>query len=76
MLLPVTVFASKLFYVKDLSGSASARILKFGTNVGHDELYCVRENEPPPIIVLFIHYFSFFQNFFSYKDFSGTASDS
>ena len=33
--------------VKDLSGTTAPRILKFGTNVGYDLLYCVRENQPP-----------------------------
>ena len=30
--------------VKDSSGTAAPRFLKFGTNVGHDLLYCVKEN--------------------------------
>ena len=33
--------------VKDFSGTAAPRILKFGTNVVYDLLYCVRENQPP-----------------------------
>ena len=36
-------------YLFTLSGS-----LKFGTNVGYDLLYCVRENQAPPFIILFI----------------------
>ena len=31
--------------VKDFSGTTSPRILKFGTNVEYDLLYCVRENQ-------------------------------
>ena len=40
----------KLFFflVKDFSGTAEPRILKFGSNVGYNLLYCVRENQPPP----------------------------
>ena len=33
--------------VKNSSGTTAPRILKFGTNVGYDLLYCVRENQPP-----------------------------
>ena len=33
--------------VKDFSGTTAPRILKFGTNVVYDLLYCVRENQPP-----------------------------
>ena len=29
------------FFVKDFSGSTVPRILKFGTNIGYDKLYCV-----------------------------------
>ena len=36
------------FFVKDFSGTAEPRILKFGSNVGYNLLYCVRENQPPP----------------------------
>ena len=36
------------FFVKDFSGTTEPRILKFGTNVGYNLLYCVRENQPPP----------------------------
>ena len=31
--------------VKDFSGTTAPRILKFGTKVGYDLLYCVRENQ-------------------------------
>ena len=36
------------FFVKDFSGTTALRILKFGTNVGYELLYCVKENQPPP----------------------------
>ena len=29
--------------IKDFSGTAAPRMLKFGTNIGYDTLYCVRE---------------------------------
>ena len=31
--------------VKDFSGTTVPRILKFGTNVGYDLLYCVKESQ-------------------------------
>ena len=31
--------------VKDFSGTTAPRILKFGTNVGYDLLYCVKEDQ-------------------------------
>ena len=31
--------------VEDFSGTTARRILKFGTNVGYDLLYCVKENQ-------------------------------
>ena len=36
----------KLFFVKDFSGTTVPRILKFGTNIGYDKLYCVLKNQP------------------------------
>ena len=36
------------FCIKDFSGTTMPRILKFGTNVGYDLLYCVNKNQPPP----------------------------
>ena len=33
--------------VKDYSGTAAPRILKFGSNIGYVYLYCVKENEHP-----------------------------
>ena len=46
------------FFVKDFSGTIEPRILKFGTNVGYNLLYCVRENQPPP--AYHSHYLSIF----------------
>ena len=34
------------FSVKDFSGTTVPRILKFGTNIGYDKLYCVLKNQP------------------------------
>ena len=34
------------FSVKDFSGTTSLRILKFGTNIRYDKLYCVFKNQP------------------------------
>ena len=50
LLFPFFLFSmshSNVICVKDFSGTTLPRILKFGTNVGYDLLYCVRENEPP-----------------------------
>ena len=46
------------FFVKDFSGTTEPRILKFGTNVGYNLLYCVRENQlPPPYHSLYLSIF-------------------
>ena len=43
----VCVCVCKLFFfVKDFSGTTVPRILKFGTNIGYDKLYCVLKNQP------------------------------
>ena len=49
----------RYFGVKKFSGTTELRILKFGTNVGYNLLYCVRENQPPPLIIPFICPFFF-----------------
>ena len=36
------------FSVKDFSGTARHRMMKFGTNIGYGKLYCVRKNQPSP----------------------------
>ena len=33
--------------VKYFSGTTAPRILKFGTNIGYDLLYCIRDNQHP-----------------------------
>ena len=33
--------------VKDFSGATAPRVLKFGTNIGYDLLYCIGENQYP-----------------------------
>ena len=33
-------------FVKDFSGTTRPRILKFGTNIKYDRLYCVLKNQP------------------------------
>ena len=33
-------------FVKDFSGTTGPRILKFGTNIKYDRLYCVLKNQP------------------------------
>ena len=55
------------FPVKDFSVTITPRILKFGTNVGYDLLYCVRENQPPaPYLSLYLSIFlSLLLNFLS-----------
>ena len=34
------------FSVKDFSETTRLRILKFGTDIGYDKLYCVTKNQP------------------------------
>ena len=47
----------RVICVKDFSGTTAPRILKFGTNVGYDLLYCVKENQHAAIIIpLFVHF--------------------
>ena len=43
-----------------MSGTTAPRILKFGTNVEYDLLYCLKENQPPDLIIPFICPFSFY----------------
>ena len=45
--------------VKDFSGTTATRILKFGTNVGCDLLYCVKENQPAALFIPLICPFFF-----------------
>ena len=63
--------------VKDSSKTTAARILKFGTNVGYDLLYCVRENQPPALTISFIFPFFFLSNqIFCYRFLSFYESQS
>ena len=50
-------------FVKDLSGTVAPRILKFGTNIEYDLLYCVKENQHPHA------YHSLYLSFFFSNDF-------
>ena len=57
----VCVCVCELFFIKDFSGTAEPRIWKFGTNIRHDLLYCVREHQPPQTHhFLYLSIFSFF----------------
>ena len=53
--------------VKDFSGTTVPRILKFGTNIGYDLSYCVRENQHPHAyhFPFFLSNKSFCHTFFS-----------
>ena len=62
------------FFVKDFAGTAEPRILKFGTNVGYNLLYCVRENQPPPAYHSLYLSFPFLLREICVKDFSGTTA--
>ena len=44
--LSVCLFVCKLFSVKDFSATTLIRILKFGTKLESDELYCVTNKQP------------------------------
>ena len=54
--------------VKDFSGTTVPRILKFGTNIGYDKLYCVLKNQPHMAYQsLYLSFFLSFQKYFSSK---------
>ena len=60
------------FFVKDFSATTWVRILKFGTKLDSDELYCVTKEQPHiayQSLYLFI-YFSFSPMEISVTDFS------
>ena len=61
-----SIFHSNVIYreicVKDFSGTTELRILKFGTNVGYDLLYCVKENQHSAAYHSFICPFIFLSN--------------
>ena len=50
------------FSVKDFSGTAWLRILKFCTKLWYDKLYCVLNNQPHILISPFISSFFFLSN--------------
>ena len=55
-------FVCKLFFsVKDFSATTRVRILKFGTKLDSDELYCVTKNSHILLISPFICSFFFLQ---------------
>ena len=63
------------FFVKDFSGTTAPRILKFGTNIGYDLLYGVRENQHPHSYhSLYLSIFSFSPIKFFAKDFAWTTA--
>ena len=47
---PFSISHSKVMnieiFVKDFSGTTLPRILKFGTNIRYERLYCVSKNQP------------------------------
>ena len=58
----------KLFFVKDFSGTTVPRILKFGTHIGYEKLYCVVKNQPHIAYQsLYLSIFLSFQKYFSSK---------
>ena len=59
----------RIICVKDFLGITLPKILKFGTNVGYDLLYCVRSASSCISFYLFVH-FSFPPFKFSVTDFS------
>ena len=63
------------FFVKDFLGTTAPRILKFGTNIGYDMLYRVKENRHPHAYQsLYLSIFSFSPIKFFVKDVAGTTA--
>ena len=59
--------------VKDFLGTTAHRILKFGTNIVYDLLYCVKENQHAPAYhSLYLSIFSFSPSKFSATNFSSS----
>ena len=54
-------------FVKDFSGATAPRILKFGTSIGYDLLYCVKENQNTACHPLYLSFFSVSKQIFCYK---------
>ena len=61
-----------IFSVKDFSATTCLRILKFGTKLDSDELYCVTKNQPHIayqslyLIIFLSLQLNFFHRFLSY----------
>ena len=52
-------------FIKDFSGTTGPRILKFGTDIKYDRLYCVLKNQPYMAYQsLYLSIFHSFQHFF------------
>ena len=60
------------FSVKDISATTPVRILKFGTKLDSDELYCVTKNSHILLISPFIYSFFFLSNENFCRRFFGT----
>ena len=61
----VCVCVCELFFVKDFSETNVPMILKFGTNIGYDKVYCVLKNQPHMAYQsLYLSIFLSFQYFF------------
>ena len=61
--------------VKDYSRTAALGILKLGTNIGYDYLYCVKEiKHSHAYHFLYLSIFHFLKYFFFITDFSATTS--
>ena len=62
---------------KDFSGTTAPKILKFGTNVEYDLLYCVKKNRPAAAYhCLICQFFFLSKQIFSYKFLSFYESQS
>ena len=63
--------------VKDFSGTTAPRVLKFGTNVGYDLLYRLKENQHTALIIpLICPFFFIAKQIFCYKFLSFYESQS
>ena len=66
----ICLFVCKLFFsVKDFSATTWVRILKFGTKLDSDELYCVTKEQPH------IAYQSFYLFIFSFSPMEISVTD-
>ena len=72
LLFPFSISHSNVIHreicVKDFSGTTAPRILKLGTNVGYDLLFCVKENQHAALTISLICPFFFIsKQIFCYK---------